>query len=161
MIKTETVVGLGDMRVSADPEEEIICYGLGSCVGVALFDRGTGIGGLAHVVLPDSSDRPVTKPGRFANTAVPDMLRQMKELGANLNRTTARLVGGAQLAGVASGRPAFSIGPENVEATKAALIRAGVRIQAADTGGGDGRTVHFRIASGELQIHSKEKTTLL
>ncbi len=161
MIKTETVVGLGDMRVSADPEEEIICYGLGSCVGVALFDRTTGIAALAHVVLPDSSDRAVTKPGRFADTAVPDMLRQMKELGADLNRTTARLVGGAQLAGVASGRPAFSIGPENVEATKTALTRAGVRIQASDTGGGDGRTVHFRIGSGELEIHSKDKHTLL
>jgi chemotaxis protein CheD len=161
MIKTETVVGLGDMRVSADPEEEIICYGLGSCVGVALFDRTTGVAALAHVVLPDSSDRPVTKAGRFADTAVPEMMQQMKDLGADLKRITARLVGGAQLAGVASGRPAFSIGPENVEAAKAALTRAGIRIQGSDTGGGEGRTVHFQPGTGEIQVHSKNNSKIL
>lgn len=161
MIKTESVLGLGDMRVSADPEEELICYGLGSCVGLVLFDKTSGIAGLAHIVLPDSSDRAVTKPGRFADTAVPDMIRQMKSLGTNMSRTTARLVGGAQLSGIASGRPAFSIGPENVEATKAALARASVRIQATDTGGGEGRTIHFRIGTGELEVHSKDKTTRL
>ena len=76
-------VGLGDIKCSKNRDSVLVCYGLGSCVGVSMYDRRTHIGGMAHVVLPDSSILPESDvPGKFADSR-PALLNMMLEMGAH------------------------------------------------------------------------------
>ena len=47
-------VGIGEYRV-ARPPAVLVSLGLGSCVGVALYDPERKVGGLAHIMLPSSN----------------------------------------------------------------------------------------------------------
>lgn len=145
--------GLGEIRISADQAQQIACFGLGSCIAVVLYDDGAHVGGIAHVVLPQSDGRAIAHPGKWADTAVPELLRQMEQAGARRRNLKARLAGGASVL-KGHGFPQLGIGQRNAEATKAALQAAGVAVVAEDTGGQHGRTVWLHIDSGRLLIRT-------
>lgn len=124
---------------------------LGSCVGLALYDRRLRLAGLAHVVLPDSSGSG-TPPGKYADTAVPALLEQLTRLSGNERlRLTARLVGGAKMFDFHSG-PA--VGDLNVEALESLLDGVSIPIVARDCGGSKGRRMTLDITSGQITIES-------
>jgi chemotaxis protein CheD len=134
----------------------LVAIGLGSCVAIMLYDAKSCIGGLAHVLLPaatsvaDATDR----PGRCPSSAVPRMLDEMRALGAN-GAITGRLVGGASLFGkLLSPEGAGTIGLRNVEAARAALAAARIRVTGELVGGTVGRSVYFDVASGRLHVRS-------
>lgn len=130
----------------------LVAVGLGSCVAVTLYDRTKGIGGMAHILLPDpSAARDASNPGRFAVTAVPLLREAMLAAGAR-GPFEAKLVGGAALFGTMLGGGGQHMGDRNVEAARKALVALRIPILASDTGGASGRTVTFDVATGGVEV---------
>ena len=147
-------VRVGEVRVGMG-KTVLFAIGLGSCVGVALYDARARVGGLAHVMLPHpSSARQPTPIGRFASTAVDYLISEMENAGAARRRMFARLVGGAAMFETILAEDGPALGQRNVEAARQALKKAGVPLKAEETGGNFGRTVHFHVADGRLLISS-------
>jgi chemotaxis protein CheD len=148
------VVRMGELAVSALPQDELISMGLGSCVGVALLDRDGGVAGLAHVMLP-SANAAYSAPAKFADRAVPALLASTERLGAQRERMVAVLAGGAQMfAGARADLVGLDLGARNEAAVRTALAEVGIPVRAAATGGGRGRTVRVRV--GEARVTVKE-----
>ncbi|GHV32180.1 putative chemoreceptor glutamine deamidase CheD [Synergistales bacterium] len=137
-------VGMADMVVSKHPAN-LITLGLGSCIGLVIFDQTSKTAGMVHIMLPDSREaKDLPKPGKFADTAVPLLLEELAKLGANKSQLRAKMAGGAQMFSMPGKESAiFSVGNRNIEATKKMLAAAGIRIVAEDTGGNKGRSVEF------------------
>jgi chemotaxis protein CheD len=142
-------VRMGEIEVSKRTGEELVARGLGSCIGLALIDRLSGVAGMAHIVLPESSSAQ-DEPGRFADLAVPALIEQMSKAGAVTRRLDAVLAGGARMFEIGE----MDIGARNADAVKSGLARAGVKIKAAETGGDRGRTL--RLTVGEFEVTVKE-----
>ena len=108
-------VGMADLKAGKAPDS-IISYGLGSCVGIALYDPQTKVGGLAHIMLPDSTQaRATDNSAKFADTALPVLLDQVIALGGSRNRLTAKIAGGSQMFSFAQATDVMRIGDRNVE----------------------------------------------
>lgn len=147
-MNSPVVVGISDMNVTARPGV-LITYALGSCVGVCLYDKITGISGLSHILLPDSSMCPNDGNAmKFADTAVQALIQRMESAGAQRIRITAKIAGGARL----FGGNCLQIGERNVAAVKAQLARLKIPLLAEDTGLDYGRTLEFHAADGVMII---------
>jgi chemotaxis protein CheD len=142
-------VGIGEIVVSTDPAETIQMIGLGSCVGVFLTVPGKAVAA-AHVLLPSSAGAASGPPGKFADTAVPELVRLLGEAGLSKGRATATLVGGGQVLSFGSNRPEFDIGRRNADAVRAALQKAGVRVAKDETGGTKARSARMVVAQGAI-----------
>jgi chemotaxis protein CheD len=145
-------VGLAQFAVAAAPTR-LISYSLGSCVALVLFDRRARLGGLAHVMLPNSNSSSPTTPAKFANHAVETLLEAMEQRGGSRRRITAKLVGGASLFKPLDG-DAPSMGDRNVAALKEHLSQARIRLVAEDTGGDFARTVTFSPQDGTVKVRT-------
>ena len=121
---------------------------LGSCVGIAVWDRMTKLGGLAHVVLPDSRGH-VTLPGKFADTAVAELKKQLLGKGALAGKLTAKIAGGATMFGQRTER---DVGEKNHQAVLENLKRHGIPVVAEHIGGDKGRMVLFSLEDGSLAV---------
>lgn len=147
-------VGMADYKTSRNPNS-IISYGLGSCVGIALYDSLNKIGGLAHIMLPDSTQaRSAENPAKFANTALPLMLDDMIKMGASKGRITAKIAGGAQMFTFANATDVMRVGERNTEAVRTMLKKMDIRIIADDTGGNYGRTVELKLDTGIYRVRT-------
>ncbi|MBO8127451.1 MAG: chemotaxis protein CheD [Firmicutes bacterium] len=132
----------------------LVTYGLGSCVGVAAWDPRTKVGGLAHVMLPDSTQsKDSSNVAKFADTAMPDLINRMERLGALRRRLVIKIAGGAQMFSLFKD-DRFSIGLRNVEAVKRALAQMDLQVAVEDTGGTYGRTLYFDTDTGEVRIRT-------
>jgi len=133
----------------------LAALGLGSCVAIILHDRHARVAGLAHVVLPSASlSRTHDRPARFANTAVPLLLGDMKAEGADVARVVARLVGGASMFANLLAAGTVAMGERNVLAVRAALRGAGLATVAEEVGGTSGRSVWFDVRRGTALVRS-------
>jgi chemotaxis protein CheD len=132
----------------------LVTIGLGSCVAIALHDARFRVAGLAHVLLPDPSvARDASNPARFAATAVPLLLAEMRALGA-AGTFAAKLAGGAALFGTMLGGAERQMGARNIAAARTALAAAGIPIVAEEVGGNAGRSVVLDVNSGALTVRS-------
>jgi len=147
---TETMVRMGELVASRSAGENLVTLGLGSCIGLALLDRRTGVAGLAHVVLPDSAGHTGVNQFKFADHAVPELINKVVALGARRSMLEAVLVGGASMfAAIGS---SMEVGLRNSEAVRAQLDRARIKIVAEATGGTRGRTVRINPQSGVVLV---------
>jgi len=147
-------VGMADYKTGRNPNS-LISYGLGSCVGIALYDSVNKIGGLAHIMLPDSTQaRSTENPAKFADTALPLMLNEMIKMGAVKNRVTAKIAGGAQMFTFANATDVMRVGERNAAAVRMLLKQMDIRILADDTGGNYGRTVELKIDTGIYRVRT-------
>lgn len=150
-------VGMADYKVGCNPAS-LISYGLGSCVGIALFDSVAKVGGLAHIMLPDSTQaRSADNIAKFADTALPAMLSDIVKLGANKSRITAKIAGGAQMFTFTNATDIMRVGERNAEAVRAVLKKMDIRLIAEDTGGNYGRTVELKLDSGIFRVKTIDK----
>ncbi|MGI6093284.1 MAG: chemotaxis protein CheD [Veillonellaceae bacterium] len=150
-------VGMADYKVAKNPAS-LISYGLGSCVGIALYDSITKVGGLAHIMLPDSTQaRSAENPAKFADTALPLMVDDMIRLGASKSRIIAKIAGGAQMFTFANATNIMRVGERNTEAVRTVLKKIDIRIVAEDTGGNYGRTVELKLDSGVYRVKTIDK----
>ncbi len=146
----QVTIGISEMSIGKD-DTFLITVGLGSCVGIALYDPLTKIGGLSHIMLPDSTqirNRGRMNPGKFANTAIPILLEHMIKAGASKYRIVAKIAGGAQMFNFSR----FDVGKRNVEAVKAYLRKNNIPIKAEDTLGNKGRTIFLNCSDGVLIV---------
>lgn len=152
-------VGMADLNICFSPDG-LTTLGLGSCVGVALRDPVTKIGGLAHVMLPDSTTirGSTTNIPKFADTGIEELIRRMEEKGAKRSRMTAKLAGGATMFSFQNKSQLTCIGERNVEASKEKLFSLNIPILAEDTGKTYGRTVIFYPETGDYVIRAVGKS---
>lgn len=150
-------VGMADLKTCVSPDG-VTTLGLGSCVGIAIRDPQTKIGGLAHIMLPDSTAmrNGQINIAKFADTGIVELVRQMERLGAMRARMVAKLAGGATMfpfhgqGNVNVGQ----VGERNVEASIAKLRELKIPIIAQDTGANYGRTVIFYPETGDYHIRA-------
>jgi len=157
------VVGIADLVVSADPEETLVTHALGSCLGITIYDPVTRIGGLLHVMLPDSTIDPrkaEDRPAMFVDTGVPRLFRDGYALGAVKSRLIVKVAGGA----TTKGDPKddyFRIGERNFVALRKLLWKNNVLIESYDVGGTHSRTLTISMATGEVIVQSNGATVAL
>ncbi|XEC97133.1 chemotaxis protein CheD [Paenibacillus tarimensis] len=148
-------VGMADLNVASDGAI-IKTTGLGSCVGLTLFDPRTKVAGMAHIMLPTSSIARESKlnAAKYADTAVPELIRLLVSFGAAKQRLIAKLAGGAQMFAFSGQSDTMRIGPRNVDSCKKLLADYSIPILAEDTGGNYGRTIELECSTGMLFIRS-------
>lgn len=145
-------VGMADLNTCKAPDI-LTTLGLGSCVGIVLYDPVTKVSGLAHVMLPDSTQiRNNSNIAKFADTATDKLIEDMIALGANKSRLVAKIAGGAQMFSFGSTNDLMRIGDRNTKASKEKLKSLGIRLLAEETGENYGRTIEFYSESGDLLI---------
>lgn len=146
------VVGVADMVASNDASAELVTYSLGSCLGITIYDAVKRVGGLLHIMLPDSkidANRAQSAPLMFVDTGVPRLFQAVCNLGADRGRLAVKVAGGAQLL---DEQGVFSIGKRNHEALSGLLARNGYVICAWDVGGLSSRTLRMDLMTGEVTI---------
>jgi len=147
-------IGIGEFYVAKAPAV-LITHNLGSCVGVALYDRWSRIGGLAHITLPSykSFGDKRKNDARFADVAIFLMIERMKEMGAREGFIVAKIAGGADMFGLSPGVPdSFDIGRENVEAVRFCLQKQGINIAGEEVLGKVPRTMEFDLNTGKVAL---------
>lgn len=151
----EIKVGIGEWKLAHNPHR-LVTLGLGSCVGIALYDARTSLGGLAHIMLPDSRQfHEITNRAKFADLAIPDMLEAMLKQGARRGSITAKLAGGAQMfASLDRHLTSLNIGERNVSMAYKVLEDLGIPVLAMDTGGNYGRTMILDTTTGKVFIRT-------
>ncbi len=151
-------IGIGDLKVCKAPDI-LVTYALGSCVGICLLDSTARVGGLSHIMLPDSTAgvNGASAPMRFADTAIPLLIKEMEKLGASRGRLRAKIAGGATMFAIANDK--FNIGDRNVAKVKAMLASERIPILAEDTGADYGRTLFFYPETGVMEIRAAARGT--
>ncbi|HVU31951.1 MAG TPA: chemotaxis protein CheD [Opitutaceae bacterium] len=155
------VVGVGDMGVSNNPQITLSTYALGSCVAVVVYDPFAKVGGLLHLMLPDSTISPgkaASQPAMFADTGLPLLFRSLAGLKADLTRVRIFLAGGAN---VLCDADTFRIGERNIEAAAEFLSRNGFPIRLRSLGGSINRTVHLNVGNGDVTLKTPGANDLL
>ena len=152
--RREYILQMGDIQVSSGIAV-LTCFGLGSCVGLFLHDRTHKIGGGVHIMFPHYHARTVIQAkSYYAEPALEELLKQMKEAGADLETLRAKLVGGAQVIDARL----MDMGLQNAQAVQRALTRHKIYLAASDLGGYTSRTARFNIATGMVEITSQSNT---
>lgn len=145
-------VGMADLNVSNHPGA-LTTLGLGSCIGIALFDRKTKIIGLAHIMLPSSQlSKNNSNIAKFADTAIDKLLQDMKKMGAKKEHIVAKIAGGSQMFAFNQSTDMMRIGLKNAIASKEKLSALNIPLIAEDTGGSYGRTIELYSDDGRLVI---------
>lgn len=153
--QTTVAVGIGKIHATKDTSKVLASCGLGSCVAVSMYDPMARVGGLAHVMLPSSKEtgRRVASY-RFADVAVPALIKELIKLGATPRRLVCKIAGGAQMLAAPGQHNSLSIGERNVEAVREALIEFGIVPDSADTGGTQGRTMRLFVDTGRVVVRT-------
>lgn len=155
--QTQSVVkvGIAQMDIVKAPDT-IRTSGLGSCVGVILYDETKQVAGLIHIMLPDSSLGRVEtlNVAKFADTGITALVEMLKLEGVQPFKLKAKIAGGAQMFKFSSDKDSMRIGPRNVEAVKTELRKSGIPLVAEDTGGNSGRTIEFNPTTCKLNIRT-------
>ena len=147
------VVGMADIKVAKAPDI-LTTLGLGSCIGITLYDEARKIGGMAHVMLPSYKGYEGQNIAKFADSGIIELINQMTRLGAARGSLVAKVAGGAHMFSGAQANNMLKIGERNATASIALLKQLGIPIKANDTGGTRGRTIELDISTGALKIKS-------
>lgn len=157
----QIVVGMADLRVSSCPDDVLVTYSLGSCLGVSVYDPVSRVGGLLHVMLPTASlgDRngAPKPPETFVDTGLPRLFHASYAAGAKKSRLVVKVAGGASLQGAEEDR--FRIGVRNFQMVRKLLWKNGVLLRAYDVGGHGPRTMSLHIDSGIVVLRSSRHTS--
>jgi chemotaxis protein CheD len=151
----DVVVGVADMKTSSNPDERLITYALGSCLGISVYDPVVRVAGLLHIMLPTGTIDPVKmqdKPAMFVDSGIPMLFKECYRLGAKKERMLVKVAGGAH-AGASEEDDRFQIGKRNMIALRKLLWKNSVMIQANETGGVQtSRTMWVNVATGDVTL---------
>jgi chemotaxis protein CheD len=139
------VLNIGEIAASGS-SGVIVCHGLGSCVGLFLYDRVNKIGGGAHIFLPGSAEDGSTQ---FAENAFLTLMRNMIALGCNPEGLRAKIIGGATVL-----KAGTEIGERNIKSVRQLIHDHKIYLASADTGGTISRTGRFYLEDGSLEVSS-------
>ncbi|KXZ39793.1 chemotaxis protein CheD [Alkalithermobacter thermoalcaliphilus JW-YL-7 = DSM 7308] len=161
-MKNSIKVGMADYKLGKDGDI-LVTLGLGSCVGIVIYDKFKKIAGMAHIMLPSSKEiRNNLNKAKFADTAIEYMLNDIINAGGSKSSLIAKIAGGAQMFKIASANESLNIGKRNVMAVKQVLSELRIPIIAEDVLGNYGRTIEFDCSTGDLTIKAigKEKKVI-
>ncbi|MEP6764150.1 MAG: chemotaxis protein CheD [Gemmatimonadaceae bacterium] len=151
----DRVVGVADCKVSANVEERLLTYALGSCLGIAVYDPVARIGGLLHVMLPTGSmdtEKMEQNPAMFVDSGVPMLFKECYRLGARKERMIIKVAGGSH-SGDTDEDDRYQIGKRNLVTLRKLLWKNNVMLHAQETGGVQvSRTMWLDIATGDLTL---------
>lgn len=154
-------VDIADMKVSNNPEDVLVTYALGSCIGVAVYDPQACVGGLIHCQLPLSKMNPekaAANPYLFTDTGVAELLRTVFSMGAQKSRLIVKVAGGSNLL---DEKGTFKIGERNYTVLRKILWKNGILIKAESVGGSISRTMQLFMSDGTITIKSSGQEVLL
>ncbi len=147
------ILNLGEWWVGNSRETVVAMHGLGSCLGVTLYDPLTKLGAAAHVVLPNArSGQEEEAPAKFADTVLPFLLSQLEEYHCQKHRLVLKAVGGANVLRFPRPETVLSIGTRNEDTLRKAAKDLDLTIRAADLGGGHGRSMRFSLEDGKILV---------
>ena len=151
---TITSIGLGEMSVVQRSDGLLVARGLGSCIGIAVYEPRVHVALLAHVMLPGPAPAqvPDDQPARFADQAVRSLIDSMGKLGGRVRDCVIKLAGGAQVIRLGNREDRLQVGRRNIEAVLQALEANGLRSVAQDVGGNMGRTMTLYAATGVTTV---------
>ncbi len=156
----ETIqVKISDYQLAKSPQL-LKTTGLGSCIGVVVYEPTAKVAGMAHVMLPSSKLTRGTpfNLAKYADTAIPAMVDEMVQtFHINKGNLQAKMAGGAQMFQFTGKSEALRVGPRNTDAVKEVLKTLNIQIVAEDVGGQNGRTIEFNTDNGELMIRTIHK----
>ncbi len=158
MAENTIVLGMADLMVIRAPVK-LVTLGLGSCIGLVVYDSTARVAGMAHIMLPSSRGLMGSeKIGKFADTAVPALIDAMEKQGAVKSRIKAKIAGGAQMFALPGMSADFlTVGAKNVSETKKRLALLRIALIASDTGGNKGRTIEFSTSNWMLKVKTLGK----
>lgn len=151
---SDLIVGISDIKISNAPNDVIITYALGSCIGISVYDPIAKVGGLLHYMLPDSTlDEKKAKdnPAMFADTGIPSLFKACYSLGAEKRRMIVKAAGGAS---ILDDTNFFRIGQKNIMAMRKIFWKNNVMINTEDTGANHNRTVRLEMATGKTFVRT-------
>ncbi|NME82812.1 chemotaxis protein CheD [Clostridium sp. SM-530-WT-3G] len=152
MVGNEVKVGIADLNLVLAPGS-IMTIGLGSCIGIALYDKSLKIAGLAHIMLPDSTQfKSPNNPMKFADLAIPILIEKMEKQGCKKSGIVAKIAGGASMFNFSDKSIISDIGKRNGEAVKKSLNANGIPIIAEEIGGNKGRTMILNASDGKVIV---------
>jgi len=147
-------IGIAEHKIVRAPDR-LSTLGLGSCVGLVLYDAANKIGGMVHIMLPNA---PQNASGfnrsKFADTAIDELIRLMIQSGAMRARLTAKLAGGAHMFSSTCNADFMNVGERNIQECKKKLKELSIRVLAEDTGSTSGRSIEFCCETGQLQVRT-------
>ena len=156
----EKVVGVGEYKLAIRPER-LMCIGLGSCVGIAIYDQSCGVGGLAHAMLPKYEEgRDKNNASKYADSSIMLMVDELVERGANRSLLRAKMAGGAQMFSFISS-DTLNIGQRNSQVARETLKMERIPLIGEETGGTKGRTVIFDPSDGSYHIQKGQEMTVI
>jgi chemotaxis protein CheD len=157
-MKNPITLGLGEQAISRDPEDILVAYGLGSCLGISMIDPVTRVTGLIHVVLPENlsgmDEMEPTIGYKYVDSGIENLLAAMMKEGANKHRLVIRMVGGANMLTSPGMASTFDIGTRNIEKARQTFQRLGLKVAAEEVGGHKGRTVRVYVADSRVTVRT-------
>ncbi|NMC12564.1 MAG: chemotaxis protein CheD [Chloroflexi bacterium] len=147
-------VGLGEYAVSKDPLDILVAYGLGSCVGIGMYDQKIRLAGLLHALLPVHPLGSADENSRYVDTGIQLLIEEMIKKGADHSRLVVRMAGGANMLVAPGFTGSFNIGTRNVETAYTTLNKLKLTLAGKEVGGTQGRTVKFYVKDGRMTIRS-------
>lgn len=144
------IIGMADMNVCKAPDI-LTTLGLGSCVGITLYDKTKKIGGMVHVMLPEFGPNMGQNRAKFADTGIADLLHQLTGMGVAKAALVAKMAGGAHMFS-GSNNNILKIGDRNIASSLDTLKKLGIPLIANETGGQHGRTIELNTETGQLKI---------
>ena len=152
--KKEVRVGIADSAIVSSPDK-LITMGLGSCVGIALYDKEKKIAGLVHIMLSDSKQfKNIVNPFKYADLGVENLVKKMISYGCRKENMTAKIAGGASMFNFPDKKIISDVGKRNSAAVIEAINKLSIPIIGEDTGGNKGRTMIFESEDGSVIIRS-------
>ena len=149
-------VGIGELKVSDDPEDVLVTYALGSCIAVLVHDPVRRVGGMIHYMLPESSVKPeksLQRPGMFADTGVPLLFESMYARACRRSDLVVKVAGGAS---IQDDKGYFAIGKRNYTILRKMFWRSGFAITAESVGGRVSRTVRLFVGNGRTTVRASD-----
>jgi chemotaxis protein CheD len=147
-------VGLGEIGISQDPDDVIVAYGLGSCLGIAMYDPVIHLGALLHAVLPENTNSADSNPAKYVDTGIVALIEQLKSKGAIQSRMITRVIGGANMLIAPGLSHTFDIGNRNVAQAHTVFSKLKIKVAVEETGGNIGRTVRLYIVDGRMTVRT-------
>ncbi|HMA59220.1 MAG TPA: chemotaxis protein CheD [Halanaerobiales bacterium] len=158
MNNDEIRIKMAEYTVSKPPHV-LVTLGLGSCIGLALYDKYLKVGGLIHFMLPYSNGKKNT--AKYADSGIPFLIEEMVKIGARKRNIVAKIVGGAKMFNFGEENSAMNIGKRNSEAAKEILKTKSIKIVGEDIGEDFGRTMRFYTESGKVKVTSYKREDLI
>jgi chemotaxis protein CheD len=156
MLNNKHIVGVSDMKLASVPGDEVVTHSLGSCIGVAIYDPATVVGGILHFQLPlseNNAEKAAQNPFMYADTGLPAFFKAAYRMGASKNRLVVKVAGGSN---VGDKNGFFQIGHRNYVIMKKLFWKNGILVSSEDIGGNGWRTMRLQIGTGRVSIKNGE-----